>query len=364
MAALCQGSDDEPYLLSAQVNAHGVQETRCSCPYEYDGLCKHLVALLLAWAHTPEAFGYVEAKTTKSVAEPTTESALLLELRSRERDELAHLIVQLIETEPKLRAVVRRLLRTRLTPGDVTKTERAVAALVRKVKRTGYETNFAQVQRELRFQLRGVASLAAQRPTDAVKLYLAIIKGLMAAGEAPFQWDDDRHLVGASQECVAGLATLLPRVGASLRPEVLDVLCQGFVFDLGLGGYGFVAGADALLESASAQEWPPIQARLEAWLRPRPTSRLAKLSGPAWEELEDMDIGISDWGRGEVLALQAGHLAKVDGPQAANAFLKQHGTPQQQVDAHLAEGEFDAATQQPAHTSRACRVSFMGLPTS
>lgn len=163
LSALCGGSDEEPYSLSAQVNAQGVQETRCSCPYEYDGLCKHLVALLLAWAHTPEAFEETQAVEP----EPVTESALFLELRNRERDELAQIIAQLVEAEPKLRPLVRRLMKARLSHGDVAKTERAVAAQLRKVARAGYETSFSQVRRELLFHLRDAASVALMRPGNA-----------------------------------------------------------------------------------------------------------------------------------------------------------------------------------------------------
>lgn len=52
----CLGSSGQPYVLRATVQEGAVVGTSCTCPYSYEGICKHLVALLLAWCHTPETF--------------------------------------------------------------------------------------------------------------------------------------------------------------------------------------------------------------------------------------------------------------------------------------------------------------------
>jgi hypothetical protein len=338
LSALCQGSDEEPYALSIRLNEQGVHETRCSCPYDYDGICKHLVALLLAWAHTPEAFHEV----ANAPSDLPIESTLLTELRGRERDELAQVIVQLVETEPKLRPAVRRLLQNRLSDGEVAKTQRAVASLVRKIARTGYESNFSQVRRDLLFHLRSAASLESLRPSDAARLYIAVIQGLMAAGSDPFNWDDNRHLVDVSQQCVVALASLLPRASDSLRVACLKVLCQAYLFDINLGGYDFVEGAEALLEGARPEEWKLIEAQLDAFLQPRPAPQRAKFVGDEW--VEEASVELSGWGRTRVIALKARRIEKFGGQQVANAFLIQHGTPEQQVNATLANGDFEWAT--------------------
>src|SRR5437763_10008489 len=52
----CAGSEYEPYEISVTFNAKGIADTSCTCPYEYGGICKHTVALLLTYVHQPQAF--------------------------------------------------------------------------------------------------------------------------------------------------------------------------------------------------------------------------------------------------------------------------------------------------------------------
>jgi uncharacterized Zn finger protein len=43
-----QGSQHEPYHVRLSVEAGALGEAECSCPYDWDGICKHVVATLLA----------------------------------------------------------------------------------------------------------------------------------------------------------------------------------------------------------------------------------------------------------------------------------------------------------------------------
>ncbi|HEX8552075.1 MAG TPA: SWIM zinc finger family protein [Abditibacteriaceae bacterium] len=52
----CWGTASKLYRLHALVENGAVVHTLCDCPYAYGGICKHLVALLLAQCHTPEVF--------------------------------------------------------------------------------------------------------------------------------------------------------------------------------------------------------------------------------------------------------------------------------------------------------------------
>jgi uncharacterized Zn finger protein len=58
--AYCEGSQYEPYRVSATMGDKGIIETDCSCPYDWGGICKHIVALLLMWIHEPEAFEVIQ----------------------------------------------------------------------------------------------------------------------------------------------------------------------------------------------------------------------------------------------------------------------------------------------------------------
>src|SRR5215210_5177821 len=64
LRAQCEGSDYEPYQVSATLTKSGIAETSCTCPYDYGGVCKHIVALLLTYVHKPQAFRSVPPLST------------------------------------------------------------------------------------------------------------------------------------------------------------------------------------------------------------------------------------------------------------------------------------------------------------
>ncbi len=49
-----EGSAYEPYQVTVKLDELGVHEASCSCPFEWGGDCKHIVATLLACLRTPE----------------------------------------------------------------------------------------------------------------------------------------------------------------------------------------------------------------------------------------------------------------------------------------------------------------------
>jgi uncharacterized Zn finger protein len=343
ISAVCVGSEDEVYSLSARVAARAVTQTRCSCPYDYEGICKHLVALLLAWAHMPEAFEIVEAKNDKS------ESALFLELKSRERAELAHIVCSLVETEPKLRSVVKRLLQKRLGESEVAKSRRAVEAIFKRVTRHSFDGNFSGIARDLKFHLRGAASLESSRPTDALRLYAAILEGMMAAGEEPFQWDESGNLTGASTDCAEALVRLVASTPVARHGAAMEVAARAFVFDLHLGGYGFAEGVDEILTAADDDQWLAVEPILDAALDPARREKQRHVLFSSHGNVDAMNESIHaasrDFVHREILQLKAERMKKRGDAAGARRLLLGNGTPTQQVEAHLENRDFDAATQ-------------------
>lgn len=61
--ASVEGSDLEPYRVSVQFDGKGITSATCTCPYDYEGWCKHIVATLLMCAHQP---GTIETRPTLS----------------------------------------------------------------------------------------------------------------------------------------------------------------------------------------------------------------------------------------------------------------------------------------------------------
>lgn len=92
LRAQCEGSEYEPYQVSATLGEGGVVETSCTCPYDYGGICKHVVALLLTYVHKPQSFRFIPPLATL--------------LAGRSQEELIILIGEMIKREPELLSLV------------------------------------------------------------------------------------------------------------------------------------------------------------------------------------------------------------------------------------------------------------------
>jgi uncharacterized Zn finger protein len=131
----CEGTSAPYYLLRVELDEGGIRSAHCSCPYEYGGYCKHLVALLLAFIHEPKQF-----VKRKAPAE------LLADL---DREALLALLTKLLRDRPEL----------------VDWVEAAIAAPSGKAKRGKRKTVDAEVYRR---QVRHILhSLDRMRPSEA-----------------------------------------------------------------------------------------------------------------------------------------------------------------------------------------------------
>lgn len=54
ISAHVEGSDVDPYRVRIRLNDGGVADARCTCPYDWGGYCKHIVAVLMKLAEHPE----------------------------------------------------------------------------------------------------------------------------------------------------------------------------------------------------------------------------------------------------------------------------------------------------------------------
>jgi len=48
------GSDVEPYRVQVWLDGEDLDGATCTCPYDWGGWCKHIVAVLLTLLHDPE----------------------------------------------------------------------------------------------------------------------------------------------------------------------------------------------------------------------------------------------------------------------------------------------------------------------
>lgn len=54
LSASVEGSEAEPYRIQLYFDKAGITNAICTCPYDYEGWCKHIVAALLVYLHQPE----------------------------------------------------------------------------------------------------------------------------------------------------------------------------------------------------------------------------------------------------------------------------------------------------------------------
>ncbi|MGH9834015.1 MAG: SWIM zinc finger family protein [Blastocatellia bacterium] len=73
----CEGMQAPFYKVRAEPDAGGVRAASCNCDYDFGGYCKHIVALLLTFAHGPEQF-VVREDVAKRLAELDREQLLAL----------------------------------------------------------------------------------------------------------------------------------------------------------------------------------------------------------------------------------------------------------------------------------------------
>jgi len=84
----CEGSSAPFYQIHVQLDEGGIQEASCTCPYDWGGYCKHIIALVLTYIHNPDAF--IEQKNIEELLGPL------------DKGDLVHLITKMVDQSPDL----------------------------------------------------------------------------------------------------------------------------------------------------------------------------------------------------------------------------------------------------------------------
>ncbi|HEV7889226.1 MAG TPA: SWIM zinc finger family protein [Pyrinomonadaceae bacterium] len=252
LRAQCEGSDYEPYQVSATLGEDGIAETSCTCPYDYGGICKHIVALLLTYVHEPQAFRSIPPL-----------SALLA---GRSREELIALIGELIKREPELLSLVELSVTTEeATQGKPLD----VAAYRRQTRRALRHESEHVVEKELR-ALRELAARSAKTGDwlNAGAVYHAVLdEAVRGYDDMLREIDEDGGIAIVIDEFALGLSQCLKKsnAGAETRRAWLEALLQAELTDIEMGGIDLAPSArEAVLENANDDEWVWIEERLNA----------------------------------------------------------------------------------------------------
>ncbi len=249
--AQCEGSDYEPYQVSATLGKGGITETSCTCPYDYGGICKHVVALLLTYVHKPQTFCFIPPLATL--------------LAGRSREELITLISEMIKQEPELLSLVEFSVATEESrhgkPVDVT-------AYRRQVRRALRHEHLHMVEKELR-ALRELAARSAKTDDwlNAGAIYHAVLDETVRGYEdLLWEMDEDGEIAVLIDEFALGLSQSLKKSKANdqTRQAWLGVLLEAELADIEMGGIDLAPSArEAVLAHANDEEWTWIEKRLE-----------------------------------------------------------------------------------------------------
>jgi uncharacterized Zn finger protein len=308
LRAYCHGSSYEPYRVSATLGPQGVATTHCTCPYDWGGICKHMVALLLTWVHEPEAF--------QAVA-PLEEA-----LAGRSKEELIALIQEMLKREPDLVRLLELPVRPdRQAPLDLDVFRRQINYALRReysdVGELGIELS-AIVETADRFQEGGDWA-------NAGALYHLILDEIVPDYETLY--DQEGEISFVLGQCVEGLDACLGEGSpdGETRRAWLEALLEAKLKDVEMGGMDLAYPAgDVVIDHATDAEWAWIEARVRQVIAGRQDS-------------------FSQWRRETLVGFLARRL-EVTGQEAkADDLVFELGSPQQRAFQLVRLGRFEEA---------------------
>src|SRR5215213_79243 len=223
LRAQCEGSDYEPYQVTATLTKGGIDETSCTCPYDYGGICKHIVALLLTYVHEPQAFRSIPPLTTL--------------LAGRSQEELIALIGDMIKHEPELLSLVELSVATqKATQGKPLD----VATYRRQTRRALRHESEHVVEKELR-ALRELAARSSKAGDwlNAGAIYHAVLdEAVRRYDDMLREIDEDGGIAIVIDEFALGLSQCLKKskADAETRRAWLDSLLEAELTDIEMGG--------------------------------------------------------------------------------------------------------------------------------
>ena len=302
LTARVAGSQVEPYRVTITLGPGGIEDADCTCPYDRGGICKHIVATLLAWVREP---GSLESLASFDEL-----------LAGRSREDLIALVKAMIAQQPDLA----RLLELPLRPGSSVPLD--LTAYRKQIRYALSREDAEWVGRELG-RLREMADgyLEAHTPVTAGALYDLILRETLSRFEDWWlEWDRDSDILRVLGDCAEGLDQCLDQVSdPGVRQPWLEVLLNAQLEDVHLGGVEFAWPAgDVVLRRATDAEWTWIEDQLR-------------------QEIQRA----GDWGRGALVGFLTTRLEAAGQDAQADALVLEQGTPRQQALRLLELGRVD-----------------------
>lgn len=265
LEGLCEGSQPSPYRVLVTFDEDEIEDASCTCPYDWGGDCKHIVALLLAYIHEPEKF------EERASVDDT--------LKERSKEELIALIGEMIDRQPDLEILIHRPApghRPRTTPVDTESYRRELRYAIRSYDGWGDHTPHQAVY--------SVAHTAAEFGkhgdwSSARAIYSAILDECLEDDE--YYYDDEGDFGDALGEAIDGLIECLGQSAIAddeaERQAALDSLLDAYIGDINMGGIGLADQVpDAIFEHARPEDIAMIRSRVEAAQKKKATSEYGR----------------------------------------------------------------------------------------
>ena len=307
LRAECEGSQYEPYEVSVTLTGKGVGGTVCTCPYSGAGICKHLVALLLAYVHQPRAFRVI----------PPLEALLA----PRSQQELIALIGEMIKRHPDLMSVVELSAATQ--PGRPTDLE----TYRRQIRRVLRSDSLRAIDREL-WALRDTAA-RLEKAGDwlgAGGVYHVLLAETVSHyGDELQEMDEEGDIAMFVDEVAEGMSRCLAegQPDSETRRRWLEALLEAELTDIALGGVDLAPSAwNALLEHATDTDW--------SWIEQRVRTEIQKSR---------------DWAREILVTLLSERKERTGQAEDAGVLIRELGTPEQRAFLLIDEGKIDEAVR-------------------
>jgi uncharacterized Zn finger protein len=250
LRAECEGSEDEPYQISVTLNTKGVEATSCTCPYDWGGICKHIVALLLAYVHNPQAIRLIESLDKM--------------LAGKSRDELIAIIQDMLRHQPGLISVVEVTTETQ----EIKQGKPMNVSIYRtQARRAMQHESRRSVERDLKALGETAARLARGGDfVNAGAIYHALLdEAVKGYDDVVSVMDEDGDIAVIIDDFAKGLGQCLAQGAAETktRHEWFEALLRAELADIVLGGIDLAPSAkEAILKCADQEEWQWIEERL------------------------------------------------------------------------------------------------------
>ncbi|MCI0390188.1 MAG: SWIM zinc finger family protein [Acidobacteria bacterium] len=256
----CEGAQSPFYKVRAELDSGGIRSASCNCDYNFGGYCKHIVALMLTYAHKPELF---------AVRKDPTE--LLADL---DREQLVALLAKLMRERPELYDTVEAAMALSKTGPSATSKRKTPASRRKKVDVEPYRRHVRGIMHSLdrmraseaywhvgglTDELRGVEKTAMEfLDAGDAETALRILLTLLEESYDGFNYIDDSD--GYLGDYLSGLGETLAEVILSLDPDEEqreEILKELEKIDRALSDYG-VEGLEVAITAAQQgwDEWP------------------------------------------------------------------------------------------------------------